>query len=496
MPATTNNGTGELMKSQYHNHPSVPFSIMSFEDDVAFLAQQEAIFGSLESSQKRQRTDEHEDEQALLRLALQESKESHQRYQANQQSEKLAQQLHLQEMKEADEELASALNKTGLVAQEEYEYAALTEAKVRQSQERHAGSWDCLACTLTNDPFEPSCKACGCRAPDHVLVFEPIPGIRFGVEIEIIVQDGKRDGFTLESIAQSLNQLGEPIVQFAGYTHQTTRHWKIVTDASIRGEEHDLCLELVSPVLSGTDGMSELRSILDHVRRLGIATNASCGFHVHVDATPGGCLDSVRALRRVAQCFVALENAFDLIVGLSWDANNTGSGRRANSNQYCRSNRLSFGGKSNAQRWKSLEDVRSRGDLVALMNPNQDRYRKLNLTNLTKHNRDSTCEFRQHGGVQDIWEAEAWVRMILSFCHNAATTDRYATCLLPERATVEDEIRALFYLVGCQGLEQFFVVERRLFNRNQLQNQWTCATCHRVFDSSRSLSQHTAATGH
>ena len=265
--------------------------------DVEFLAQQQAILGSL--SHRRQRiqrqivtVDEQQDDNddkaadALLDIALYESVCSHQQDQATLESERLARHLHLQEMKEADQELASALQVSEQEARQHEAYEALTADKVSQSQERHAGSWDCPSCTFTNPPLEPSCQACACRAPDHILVFGSIPDLCFGLEIEILVPNGKRDGLTLPSIAKNLTMLGEPAVQFLGYSHQTTLYWKMVTDASIQGMEDDLCFELVSPVLRGMDGIHQLRRMMDHVRRLGIATNSSCGFHVHVDATP------------------------------------------------------------------------------------------------------------------------------------------------------------------------------------------------------------------
>ena len=319
---------------------------------------------------------------------------------------------------------------------------------------------------------------------------------------------GKSDGFTLESIAGDLTRLGPERVEFMGYTHNTTTSncWKIVTDSSLQAGNHDLCFELVSPVLKGDGerGLAQLRSIMDNVRSLGIATNASCGFHVHADAEEEqqSVLANLDALKSISQCFVSLENAFDLLV----TKNDTGTEtetetRRTNRNQYCQSNRLAFGRMSNKQRWNRIASAQSRGQLVRMMNPQYDRYRKLNLVNLTKHDRPSTCEFRHHGGVQDLQEAEAWVRLVLLFCQNAATTtgDRTTSkeiCLLSEEASVKDELRALFDLVGCQGLEQVFTVDRKLFADKVIRNEWSCRVCKREFANSRSLSQHCEALGH
>lgn len=201
---------------------------------------------------------------------------------------------------------------------------------VSNELERNERAWDCVHCTFTNRPYSRQCAVCESRPPLNVLTFAILARLRFGLEIEIIVPDGKRDDYTLDSIAKNLTRLGGssgPKVVFMGYSHETTiQDWKIVTDSSLSSEEGDLCFELVSPVLQGEGmgGLESFRAVMANVRKLGIVTNASCGFHVHVDATSNtgnddddddmygtrqqqqqavlemGTLDS---LKRVAQCF-------------------------------------------------------------------------------------------------------------------------------------------------------------------------------------------------
>lgn len=459
---------------------------MDDDEDVEFLTCLSAQQAAFESIKRKQQTEA--DEAAAMEKAIRESLVEHVS------SEQLANQIHLEEMEEADKELAQAL-----AASAEAAYTHDTLEKTAQdwnhrvSEDRNRGAWECPHCTLSNDPYQRRCVACDKDAPAHCLVYETIPAFRFGLEIELLISHGTRDGFTLESLAQQLTRLGPPAVVFRGYTHEVSTEWKIVTDASLQHNNgnQDLCFELVSPVLQGESGLESLRSLMQNVRRLGIVTNASCGFHVHVDAESM----TLESLKRIAQCFQALENGFDLLVALSWDQNCISSDRRANSNEFCRSNRLAFGERSNYQRWQQIAGAHSKAAVVQLMNPNNDRYRKLNLTNIIKPTRPSTCEFRHHGGIEDLPEAEAWVRLILAFCQNSSGPQG-ATCLLPEDSSPKQELRALFDLVGCPGLEQFFVVERRLFAEHRFQNKWVCGVCRRAFGSSRSLSQHTAAVGH
>jgi hypothetical protein len=358
-----------------------------------------------------------------------------------------------------------------------------------RSKERHEGSWDCAFCTVRNAPYKPKCECCSRVPPPHVLVFREMPKhLRFGCEIEIFLPNGCHDGFTLESLAKQLNKMGPPSVKYMGYSHETTEFWKIVTDASLTGNNNlqDLAFELVSPVLKGEKGLHALRMIMENIRRLGIATNRTCSFHVHVDSVPGSTLGSLGALQRVAQCFLSLENAFDVLV--------SDIDRRANRNKFCRSNRLALGPRSNRQCFEDIAASQSLEDLVDLVNPNRDRYHKLNMTNLVHERRPSTCEFRNHGGVSDLLEAEAWVRLVVLFCQEATLSRD--SMLLSETSSPKAELCALFDLVNCSGLEQFFALERRLFDDDRLTNIWDCEICLRNFTTSRSLAQHMTASRH
>ncbi len=463
----------------------VPVNDDGNEEESALIAA--AISESYSTYRRRKR--EAEEEDSALAAAMSESYSMHRRKKLNEEVEDGALAVAVSE--------SYSTHKRRKLNGELNSYA--TKYTIDRSQEKQIGSWDCPRCTLMNRPYAPRCGMCDAVAPPHVLVFQHIPSLRFGIEIEIIIPNGKADGFTMESIARDLTALGPEKVKYLGYTHDVTHNmWKIVTDASIQannGDDQDLCFELVSPVLQGegSEGLGQLRNVMDNVKRIGIATNTSCGFHVHVDAEPneGSDIASLEALKSLSRCFVSVENAFDLLA-----SNSEHKHRRTNRNKYCQSNRIAFGQMSNRQRWNQIGAARSVSHLVDLMNPQQDRYRKLNLTNLIRDKRPSTCEFRHHGGVQHVQEAEGWVRLILAFCYNASVKHEEAQrCLLREESNVKDEVRALFDLVACPGLAQMFTVDRKLF-AEELSNQWRCKSCRRQFKNSRSLSQHCIDVGH
>jgi hypothetical protein len=382
--------------------------------------------------------------------------------------------------------------------------AAAEAYKERQHEEQQRGSWDCPLCTLRNRPYRSHCGACRTKAPNHILTFATVPqDLRFGVELEFIIPAGVTDGFTCEWIAKQLTESGGIPTIFEGYSHRVVDSWKVVTDSSLASSStDDLCCELVSPILVGEKGIASMRSLLESIRKIGIEINSTCGFHVHVDASLGDdqgvpAMGTLSGLQRVAQCFVALENAFDCIVAR--DGSQQAQQRRANRHRYCQSNVIAFGALSNRKRWNRIASSRSKSELVQMLNPSSDRYRKLNLTNLTKDDRPDTIEFRQHGGVSELLAAEAWVRLILRFCSNAANqTPTYSQCFLNQEATNVDELHALFALVDCDGIETYYLLERKLYSPQigQRKGEWKCRHCGRRFRDSRSLSQHTHATGH
>jgi hypothetical protein len=471
-----------------------------YYDDEYLWSQQEALVEH-EAANKRRRLEDLESQALAQALASSENDWIQTSARQERESEQVARHVHQDELQEADQELAQVIDgsaKEFQVHQTNHQRnESLVQDHVQKTADRHTGCWDCPNCTFTNDPYHRQCGVCKSQSPAQILTFSNVCELRFGLEIEIVVPQGKRDGFSLAKIANQLTKLGPPRVEFVGYSTETSVHWKIVPDSSLQGGQEDLCFELVSPILQGDGdgGLRDLRVVLENLRCLGIATNTSCGFHVHVDATPRddttNNIGTLRGVQKVARCFLALENAFDLLVALSWETmDNT---RRANQNRYCRSNRLALGEVSNRQRWDRINSTRSYTQLVKLVSP--DRYRKLNLTNIIDPNRPSTCEFRNHGGVEDLKEAEAWVRLLLRFCERGSSQDD-SKCLLPQGASPKDELRALFELLDCTGLEQYFVVERRLFSESRMLNPWICTVCERVFRDSRSLSQHSTATNH
>ena len=472
-------------------HPSVDFAVLSDEE--------RQLQASLEDSYRQAKRHRQECGDAdlasdLAAIEMLTQSEARERHRAEEEDAKLASDVAAVELYIESEE-----NELQRLALQEMADALEEERRVSGQQERKEGAWDCPRCTLQNRPYAAKCGACEKAPSEDVLVFADIPPkIRYGVELELIVPQAKRDGLTCEWVAKQMSSLGVSTV-FAGYSHETSRKWKVVTDSSLRSSSHDLCFELVSPILNGEEGLETIRVMLESIRRIGIEINSSCGFHVHIDAEKGP-LSTLSGLKRLVNSFVSLECAFDALVAR--DASRQAQQRRANRHRYCRSNLLAFGKLSNKQRWDRINGARSKSELVAMVNPDQDRYRKLNLTNISKADRPSTCEFRQHGGVSALLAAEAWIRLVLRFCSTVSKDASISkSCLLRQGAPLKQELEALWRIVDCPGLEYFYLLERNLFpvidqsTGVVSRREWKCR-CGRRFKDCRALAQHSSDTGH
>ena len=77
----------------------------------------------------------------------------------------------------------------------------------------------------------------------------------FGVEIECI-------GITSAVACEAIRAAGLTC-EIEGYNHNTRDHWKIVTDGSVRDNRGNPGIEVVSPILRGTAGMTALKKVAD-----------------------------------------------------------------------------------------------------------------------------------------------------------------------------------------------------------------------------------------
>lgn len=227
----------------------------------------------------------------------------------------------------------------------------------------------------------------GLTTQDAIRAIETYKGIRvakmpkfqeltFGVEIEAY-------NVHVNDIKVELASRGVEIYH-EGYNHQTRPHFKIVSDASIRGEKP---AEIVSPILKGKSGLESLKKVCDVLELTNAKVNKSCGLHIHLDAKNF----TINQWRNLIINYARLEQIIDSFMAQS---------RRGNNNCFCRSLVLMPRLEATILHCNSVEEIARYFST---------RYMKINVEAYTRH---KTCEFRQHQGTTDFKKISMWLSFL------------------------------------------------------------------------------------
>lgn len=234
---------------------------------------------------------------------------------------------------------------------------------------------------------------------------------KFGIEIEAY-------NCTREKLASELRAVGIDVA-VEGYNHTTRNHWKLVTDASLTGNN---TFELVSPVLEGEAGLKELEKVCWVLEFCDVKVNDSCGLHIHMDAADF----DLQTWKNLALSYKHLERVIDSFMPQS---------RRQN--YYCKG--LSSISAIDIQAAQSINDLQA-----AFGN---NRYRKVNLEAYARHR---TVEFRQHSGTTNFTKMENWIRFLNGLITFAKSGIAANTSL--ENIPFLDEKQKLFYKLRTKKL--------------------------------------------
>ena len=222
---------------------------------------------------------------------------------------------------------------------------------------------------------------------------------RFGVEIEFFLPYSTN----LTDIVTKLNAAGVSTYS-AGYTHEVTNRWKIVTDGSLynSGNRNGSGYELVSPPMRGEAGLAQIDKALKVLTEAGCFINKSCGLHVHHEATDL----SLDALKKTAVYYTEAKNVINKFFSKS----------RVN-NQYAR-NYSSY----------ELDDLNAKSSLSSFKDFARyiNRYRTVNFNSYAKY---GTIEFRQHHGTLNAKKVRAWVLFTQAVIRCAAKSKVLGTTL-------------------------------------------------------------------
>lgn len=190
--------------------------------------------------------------------------------------------------------------------------------------------------------------------------------LTYGIEIECFIPNGNFSSNEVGAYHSGSQINGFP----AGWTAQE--------DGSIRGmgPVGYVAVEIVSPVLKGEDGLTQIVAVVDWLNSVNGFVNNNCGLHVHVGAshlTP----EQVQVLVNEFKCYERVLFAL-----------NGSKAQNRFSNWYCKPSHM----------WHQN------------ISAHDKRYASLNLTNL--QNSKKTVEFRLGAGTLDV---EAILALVIAY---------------------------------------------------------------------------------
>jgi hypothetical protein len=248
--------------------------------------------------------------------------------------------------------------------------------------------------------------------------------LTFGVELEFTHRGRSRSAVVAALTAAGI------VVAEEGYNHALRNYWKVTTDGSLMN--YTSASEIVSPVLTGDDGFSQLTKVCEVLTSLGCKVDKKCGMHVHVGARN----ENVDFFKSLVRLYSKSESAVESFLAPS---------RRGYANPFCGPVRID---NARLDAATTVEQVATATSQNHSTNPRDsilrsaNRYRKLNLQSFWQH---GTVEFRQHHGTVDADKACNWVRfclrMVLAARKGAVLTETTLEALLTLLETNETETR-------------------------------------------------------
>ena len=222
-------------------------------------------------------------------------------------------------------------------------------------------------CVMNTGVATPTIKGLAMNAND----------MTFGVEIETIAPDRniRHEGLKIGRYRHGIQVPYLP------------EGWKAEADGSINNGNGGHKCEIVSPVLNGAQGLTQVAEVLATLEAKGHRVNASCGIHVHVGWKRTWASE---ALARLVTIVAYTEKGLYAITGTK-----------------------------NRERGRYCGGVRKYGsDKDAKPNLDRNRYHALNLTNLARGTKD-TVEFRVFSGSLNPVKVVGWIQVCLGLVERA-----------------------------------------------------------------------------
>ena len=270
---------------------------------------------------------------------------------------------------------------------------------------------------------------------------------RFGIEIELT-------GLSRLRAAQVMAEyFGTPVSHDGGYygiysvLDGQSRRWKVMSDGSITTEKKEgrriipadstYSVELVSPICKYED-IETIQEIVRKLRAAGAIANASCGIHVHVDASH----HNANTLRNITNIMASKEDLIYKALQVNV----------ARERRYCKKVEQSFLEELNRKKPKTLEQVSRiwyNGNDGRHEHYHNSRYHCLNLHSVFQK---GTIEFRLFNGTTHAGKIKAYIQFCLAISHQALT-QRCASRIKTQSTNEKYTFRTWLLRLGLIGDE-------------------------------------------
>jgi hypothetical protein len=196
-------------------------------------------------------------------------------------------------------------------------------------------------------------------------------------------------------------------------------------------------VELVSPICRYED-IETIQEIVRKLRAAGAIANASCGIHVHVDASPY----NANTLRNITNIMASKEDLIYKALQVSV----------ARERRYCKKVEQSFLEELNRKKPKTLEQVSRiwyNGNDGRHEHYHNSRYHCLNLHSVFQK---GTIEFRLFNGTTHAGKIKAYIQLCLAISHQALT-QRCASRIKTQSTNEKYTFRTWLLRLGLIGDE-------------------------------------------
>lgn len=272
-------------------------------------------------------------------------------------------------------------------------------------------------------------------------------GQHFGIEIELT-------GLSRLRAAQVIAEyFSTPVSHDGGYygiysvLDGQSRRWKVMSDGSITTEKKEgrriipadstYSVELVSPICKYED-IETIQEIVRKLRAAGAIANASCGIHVHVDASH----HNANTLRNITNIMASKEDLIYKALQVNV----------ARERRYCKKVEQSFLEELNRKKPKTLEQVSRiwyNGNDGRHEHYHNSRYHCLNLHSVFQK---GTIEFRLFNGTTHAGKIKAYIQLCLAISHQALT-QRCASRIKTQSTNEKYTFRTWLLRLGLIGDE-------------------------------------------